>query len=70
MDLVDLVILACLAANPGVCTQRHLAIQWQGSLADCSIHAEPTLARWIDAHPKLRIARWRCLWPEMEDQRS
>ena len=63
MNLVDLVVLACMLANPGTCREYHLPFQSSGSVRACSMQAQPYLAQWIGEHPYLRVARWHCEWP-------
>jgi hypothetical protein len=70
MNLIDLVVLVCSLANPTSCGERHLILDAQGSAAQCSMQAQPYLAQWIGEHPGLRIARWRCMWPQLEQKQS
>jgi hypothetical protein len=37
-----------------------------GSLSACMWEAQPYLAQWIGEHPDVRIASFRCDWPERE----
>jgi hypothetical protein len=66
MNLVDLILLACLLANPSECREFHVLFQASGSLQGCAIRAQPYLAQWAGAHPAYRIARWHCAWPDQE----
>jgi len=68
MDMIDLVVLVCSLAAPGLCQERHLLFESQGSLQACMMQAPPYLAQWAGEHPNLRIARWHCAWPETEKQ--
>jgi hypothetical protein len=68
MNPVDLILLACSLASPGACHEYHLMIQ-SASPRTCTMQAEPYLAQWIDGHPNLRVARWRCVWPGQEDEK-
>ena len=71
MNLIDLIVLVCALSDPrGGCSERHLALVAQGSPAECAMQAQPYLAQWIGEHPGLRIARWRCEWPQLEARRS
>ena len=70
MQLVDLILLACTLANPGVCHEYHLMFQTAGSLPSCMMQAQPYLAQWIGEHPGFRVAGWRCAWPEQEGEKS
>jgi hypothetical protein len=68
--MIDLVLLACTLANPTACQEYHLLFQSSGSLQSCMMQAQPTLAQWVSEHPKYRVARWRCAWPDQEEQKS
>ena len=64
--MIDLVLLVCSLANPTSCQEQHLLFESQGSLRACMMQAPPYLAQWAGEHPGVRIARWRCDWPESE----
>ncbi|HEX4262275.1 MAG TPA: hypothetical protein VHY76_14355 [Acetobacteraceae bacterium] len=70
MNMVDLIVLACTIANPASCQTHHLLFQSSGSLRACMAQAQPYLAQWVGEHPNLRIARYRCAWPDTEGQKS
>jgi hypothetical protein len=70
MNRVDLIVLACSIVNPGTCQTHHLLFQSNGSLRACIEHAQPYLAQWIGEHPNLRVARYRCAWPDSESEKS
>ena len=69
MNLIDLIVVACSLANPGACRDYHLLFQSSGSLAQCTMQAQPYLAQWASEHPNLRIIRWHCAWPRQEDEK-
>ena len=68
MNLVDLIVLVCSIANPDVCQEKHMVFEAHGPLYACMWEAQPFLAQWIGEHPDLRIARFRCDWPDREDR--
>jgi hypothetical protein len=70
MDLVDLILVACALADPGVCHEYHMAFQSSGSLQSCMSQAQPYLAQWAGEHPGFRIVRWHCAWPGSEDEHT
>ena len=70
MQLFDLILLACSLANANACHEYHVLFQSAGSLRACTMQAEPYLAQWVGEHPNLRVARWRCAWPDREEQKS
>jgi len=77
MNLVDLILLACMLANSGAakpgaaspraCHEYHVLFQTAGSLERCMMQAQPYLAQWAGEHPAFRIMRWRCAWPDQEE---
>lgn len=70
MNLVDLIFVVCSVASPASCQEHHLLVESHGSLRTCVMQAEPYLAQWIGEHPGLRIARFRCDWPEHEGEKA
>jgi hypothetical protein len=64
MNLVELVLTACLAANGANCRQERLYFENPGSLMQCMFMAQPQIAQWSVGHPHLRVTRWRCQFPE------
>ncbi|MDR3535878.1 MAG: hypothetical protein P4L71_05200 [Acetobacteraceae bacterium] len=70
MNLVDLVLLACVLSNPGACREYHLLFQSSGSLQSCMMQAQQYLAQWAGEHPDLRVKRWHCAWPNTEDDKT
>jgi len=69
MNLIDLILLACLITNPAACHEVHVLVQSSGSLQSCMNQAPPYLAQWSGSHPGYRIMRWRCAWPDQEDEK-
>ena len=69
MQLVDLIVLACSLSNPAACREYHVLLQSTASLQACTMRAQPYLVQWSEEHPNLRIARWRCAWPDQEDEK-
>ena len=69
MNLVDLILLACMVASPGTCHEYHVLFQTSGSLESCMMRAQPYLAQWASEHAAFRIVRWRCAWPNQEEEK-
>lgn len=57
--MIELLFVVCLTAQPDSCSERSLAFVGISPLR-CVSGAPPELARWAEAHPAYRIARWRC----------
>jgi hypothetical protein len=70
MNLVVLVVMVCLVAQPENCSERRLTFESHGSLDRCMWEAQPYLAQWIGAHPEWTIMRYRCAWPDQVDEKS
>jgi len=66
MQMIDLVLTVCLAANPGNCRDEHLYFESRGSLNQCMFLAPPEIAKWAQEHPALRVVRWKCEFPKRE----
>jgi len=57
--MIELAFVTCLAASPTDCEDRSLIFQ-EGTPHSCMMIAQPQLARWVEEHPKWRVARWKC----------
>ncbi|MDN5929349.1 MAG: hypothetical protein L0I29_20015 [Hyphomicrobiales bacterium] len=66
MNLVDLILTVCLAANPGQCREEHLHFESHGSLMQCMLRAPPEIAKWLPEHPALKVKRWKCAFPSRD----
>ncbi len=65
--MLDLIVLVCSLANPAVCQEQHILFDAQGGTPrSCALHAPPYIAQWVGEHPGVRVARWRCEWPNSE----
>jgi hypothetical protein len=69
VQLVDLILLACSLTNTSECREYHILFETGGSLQSCMMQAQPYLAQWVGEHPNYRVARWRCAWPDREDEK-
>jgi len=68
MGLIELIVTVCSLAHPGVCNDRHLQFVSQGSLRACMFNAQPYMAKWAGDHPDIHIMKWRCAYPDQEQQ--
>jgi hypothetical protein len=64
MNLVDLILTVCLLAEPTNCRTEHLYFESRGSLVQCMFLAPGEIARWSERHPKLKVVRWKCAYPD------
>ncbi|MDK1494762.1 hypothetical protein QN219_33170 [Sinorhizobium sp. 7-81] len=68
MNLVDLVLTVCMLANPTDCRTEHLYFESRGSLVQCMILAPSEMAKWSESHPTLKIVRWKCVFPDKDQE--
>ena len=68
--MVDLIFLVCTLQSPSACVQKHLLLEYQGSLNQCAMRAQPVLAQWSGEHPGFRVAGWHCEWPDQEEEKG
>lgn len=57
--MIELVFLACLTASPTACEERSM-LYTDISPRACLMGAQPELAKWVQTHPRWRIAEWKC----------
>ncbi|ODN69208.1 hypothetical protein [Methylobrevis pamukkalensis] len=55
-----LVLTICLVAAPADCETRELRGRADALASGCMIAAVAEIARWSAAHPKWRVAGWKC----------
>ena len=68
MNFVEIVLLVCAIAQPEHCEHKHLRFEWQGSLRQCAMAAQPYIARWIGEHPRWTVKMYRCEYPRTPDR--
>jgi hypothetical protein len=64
MEFIDLVLTVCFIANPSDCRDERLQFESRGSLVQCIWLAPQEIARWSQEHPKLKVVRWKCEYPD------
>ncbi len=68
MNIVEIVFLVCAIARPDFCEDRRLQFEWQGSLKQCVMAAQPYLANWIGEHPQWTVKEYHCEYPRTRDK--
>jgi hypothetical protein len=64
--MFELVFSACLIADPQSCKDVHLTYEGQRvSLMECAMVGQSEMAKWIEAHPKYRVRKFRCDTPRI-----
>ena len=61
--MYELIVVACLIAQPARCEEFHLPLQTGGGVMQCMRQGELELVRWIEQRPDWVIKRWRCGLP-------
>ena len=68
MGAIDILLTVCLLSNPTACEQKTIPVSDVGSLDQCLFWAQPHIAEWSVAHPKYKIVKWRCAFPDAEGE--
>lgn len=68
MGAIDILLSVCLLADPAACEERRIPVSDVGSLSQCMFWAQPHIAAWSTTHPKYRIVKWRCSFPDGEGE--
>lgn len=59
--MIELVMSVCLIAEPQRCKDVTLNFEADNETPmQCNLFGQPEMAKWINAHPKWRILKWRC----------
>ena len=66
--MLVLIMTVCSLASPNQCSEARMEFPSSESLMQCMMRAPPYLAQWAGDHPNTRIVRWRCVYPDSEDQ--
>jgi hypothetical protein len=60
--MIELLFVVCITGAPTECEEKSL-IFTDLTATTCVMGAQPQLAKWIETHPKWRIASWKCRVP-------
>jgi len=66
--MLVLIMTVCAMNAPDQCGEARLQFSSDESLLQCMHDAPPYLAQYVGEHPNLRVAKWRCAYPEREGQ--
>ena len=66
--MLVLIMTVCAMTAPNTCDEARLQFTADESIMQCMVQAPPYIAQWADQHPNTRIARWRCAYPDREQQ--
>lgn len=62
--MIELVIIACLTAEPQRCDSFHVPFQQQYTVVQCMFQGQLQVMAWAEEHPSWQIKRWNCGYPE------
>ena len=68
MSPIELVVTVCAVLSPQQCEEERLVFDYQGSLQQCVMAAQPYIAQWVGDHPKWNAVRWHCEYPRRYDK--
>ena len=67
--MLVLIMTVCSLSSPDRCGEARMQFTADETIMQCMMQAPPYIAQWADQHPNTLITRWRCAYPEREDQR-
>jgi hypothetical protein len=68
--MLVLIMTVCTMSAPDNCGEARMEFSADESLMQCMMGAPPYIAQWADQHPGRQVMRWRCAYPEHEEQRT
>ena len=60
MDMIELVLVYCLANAPDRCVEQREPLGENGSVLECTMSAQQHAQEYLEMNPKYRLASWRC----------
>jgi hypothetical protein len=67
--MIEIILTVCAVANPANCEEKYLQFDWDGSIKQCVMAAQPYIAEWIGRHPEWVATKWSCDYPGHEKQK-
>ena len=58
--MIELVLVYCLAREPGRCEEKREVRQEVSNAIDCMLKSQTDAEQWVHAHPRYRLQGWRC----------
>ncbi|WGF89500.1 hypothetical protein [Marinivivus vitaminiproducens] len=62
--MFELVLTACLIANPAKCERIQLPFAEPSGITQCMFNGQLRAAEWKREHPSYDVRKWRCGLPE------
>jgi hypothetical protein len=62
--MIELVITACIVAQPATCRDQRVLIEAEATPMQCMMGAQPMIANWKAQHPEWFVQRWKCQYPK------
>jgi hypothetical protein len=64
--MIEIILTVCAVSNPTYCEEKYLQFEWEGSIRQCVMGAQPYIAQWIGKHPEWMARKWSCDYPGRE----
>lgn len=61
--MFELIVIACLAAEPGNCERFRVPFQQPMGIMQCVREGQFQIVAWVQEHPSWRMRRWLCEIP-------
>ncbi|MDX2258341.1 MAG: hypothetical protein NW205_05425 [Hyphomicrobiaceae bacterium] len=59
--MIEIVISACMIEDPAKCQDVNLTFMAETVTPhQCMMYGQFEIAKWVEGHPKWRVAKWRC----------
>jgi hypothetical protein len=68
--VIELVVLVCLAGDPGYCLERRVPAPPGVGIVGCMTGSQPMLAQLAAADPSWKVTEWRCEMARPGDVRA
>jgi hypothetical protein len=62
--MIELILTVCAIAQPATCIDKHVVFDSGNSPRQCTMAAQPFIARWVSEHPEWIVQRWKCQVPK------
>ncbi|MFN3867707.1 MAG: hypothetical protein ACK4MF_01420 [Hyphomicrobiaceae bacterium] len=59
--MIEIVMSVCIIAEPTRCEDVRLSYMADAITPhQCMMYGQAEIAKWMEGHPKWRVAKWRC----------
>lgn len=64
MDIITLIVTACLIKEPEKCKEYHLSFpktEYLNSPYSCAMKAQVEIVKFMEVHPDERVSKYKCV---------